>query len=128
MTPPPSARAASNEPSLKRSLFRGFSLRCPRCGVGSLFTAYLKRADVCPHCHESFDGVDADDGPAWLTIGVTAHIVVPLLIFLESRELLSYGAEVAVVFLVTIASVLLFLPLCKGLFIAAIWSIRRKAN
>ncbi|PWB82527.1 MAG: hypothetical protein C3F11_11455 [Methylocystaceae bacterium] len=116
------------QPSLKTSLYRGLLLKCPKCGVGRLFQGYLKRADSCPHCHESFEGVDADDGPAWLTIGVTAHIVVPLLIFLESRELLSYAAEMAVVLLATIVSALAFLPLCKGLFIAAIWSMSKKAG
>lgn len=116
------------QPSLKTSLLRGLLRKCPRCGAGRLFDGYLKRADVCPHCHESFDGVDADDGPAWLTIGLTAHIVVPLLIFLESRQLLSYGAEMAVVLLVTIASTLLLLPFCKGLFIAAIWSFSKKTS
>lgn len=120
--------ASANAPPLKTTLLRGLLLKCPSCGVGKLFKAYLKRQDACPHCGESFEGIEADDGPAWLTIGVVAHIVVPLLIFLESRELLSYGAEMAVVMLVTIVSTLLFLPPCKGLFIAAIWSIRKKPN
>lgn len=113
-------------PSLKTSLLRGLLLKCPRCGKGSLFTSYLKRADACPHCHESFEGVDADDGPAWLAIGVTAHIIVPLLIYLESHGQLSYAAEASILLLTTVACVLIFLPLCKGLFVAAIWSIARK--
>jgi uncharacterized protein (DUF983 family) len=113
-------------PSLTTTLLRGVMRKCPRCGVGSLFAGYLRRADSCPHCNESFDGVDADDGPAWLTIGLVAHIVVPLLIFLESRELLSYPVEMAVLLGVTIVSALTLLPLCKGLFLAAVWSIAAK--
>lgn len=115
-------------PSLRTALLRGLMRKCPRCGAGSLFIGYLKRADTCPHCSESFDGIDADDGPAWLTIGVVAHIIVPLLIFLESRELLSYGAEVAVVVTATIACTLAFLPYCKGLFVAAVWSFSKRAG
>lgn len=122
------ACATAAAPPLRTALLRGLMLACPKCGVGRLFKSYLKREDACPHCHESFEGVEADDGPAWLTIGVTAHIVVPLLIFLESKELLSYGAEMAVVLLTTIVSVLAFLPVCKGLFIAAIWATSRKAG
>jgi uncharacterized protein (DUF983 family) len=110
-------------PSLSTALLRGVSRKCPRCGVGSLFAGYLKRVESCPHCGESFDGVDADDGPAWLTIGLVAHIIVPLLIFLESAELLSYPVEMAVLLGVTIVSSLALLPLCKGLFLAAVWSI-----
>jgi uncharacterized protein (DUF983 family) len=115
-------------PSLKTALLRGLRRKCPRCGMGALFIGYLKRAEACPHCGESFDEIEADDGPAWLTIGVVAHIIVPLLIYLESRELMSYGAEVAVVLAATIASTLAFLPLCKGLFVAAIWSLSKRAG
>lgn len=118
--------AGTTAPSLKTTLLRGLRLKCPSCGVGGVFKGYLKREDACQHCGESFEGIEADDGPAWLTIGVVAHIVVPLLIFLETTQLLSYGAEMALVMAVTIFSTLLFLPVCKGLFIAAIWSIRRK--
>jgi uncharacterized protein (DUF983 family) len=115
-------------PSLQVALLRGLMRKCPRCGAGSLFAGYLKPAEACPHCNESFDGIEADDGPAWLTIGVVAHIIVPLLIFLESRELLSYGAEVAVVLATTIATTLLFLPFCKGLFVAAVWSFSKRTG
>lgn len=127
-SPPDQTNARDDAPSLKISLLRGLLLKCPKCGVGGVFRSYLKREDACPHCRESFEGIEADDGPAWLTIGVAAHIVVPLLILLETKEWLSYGAEMAVLLLVTIASVLLFLPVCKGLFIAAIWSTSRKTD
>jgi uncharacterized protein (DUF983 family) len=69
-------------------------------------------------------GLDADDGPAWLTIGVTAHIVIPLLILLERWRMFGYGTEFLIVALVAIACVLLLLPLAKGIFIAALWTIR----
>ncbi|ATQ67608.1 MULTISPECIES: DUF983 domain-containing protein [Methylosinus] len=110
-------------PSLATALRRGVLRKCPRCGAGALFAGYLKRVETCPHCGESFEGVDADDGPAWLTIGLVAHIIVPLLIFFESRELLSYPAEMAVLLGVTIVASLALLPLCKGFFLAAVWAI-----
>lgn len=118
----------STTPSTTTALLRGLLRKCPRCGAGALFAGYLKRADSCPHCAESFIGVDADDGPAWLTIGVVAHIIVPLLIFLETRGAMSYGAEAALLLSVTIVSTLLLLPLCKGFFIAAVWSLARKGS
>jgi len=113
-------------PTTTTALLRGFMRKCPCCGAGALFDGYLKRADVCLHCAESFVGVDADDGPAWLTIGVVAHIIVPLLIFLETRGTMSYGAEATLMLSVTIVSTLLLLPLCKGFFIAAVWSLSKK--
>ncbi|HEY8065562.1 MAG TPA: DUF983 domain-containing protein [Methylosinus sp.] len=115
-------------PSTSVALLRGFLRKCPNCGSAALFDGYLKRVDVCPHCAESFVGVDADDGPAWLTIGLVAHIIVPLLIYLETRGTLSYGAEAALLLSVTTLCTLLLLPLCKGFFIAAVWSLSRKSG
>jgi uncharacterized protein (DUF983 family) len=109
-----------------RTLLRGAMRKCPRCGEGRLFKAYLTREEVCDRCRENFDGLDADDGPAWLTIGIVAHIVVPLLIFLERGELLPYWQEALILVSVTIVATLVFLPISKGIFIAALWLINRK--
>lgn len=117
----------SDATATAKTLWRGARLKCPRCGEGSLFKSYLTRDDACPHCGESFDGLDADDGPAWLTIGLVAHIVVPLLIFLERGELMPYWQEAGILILVTIVSALIFLPISKGFFVAALWLINRKA-
>ena len=58
------------------SVFRGACARCPNCGRGRLFRAYLKPVETCAECHESLKHIRADDGPAWLTILVVGHIVV----------------------------------------------------
>lgn len=110
----------------KKSLMYGALLKCPRCGEGRLFKSYLKREDACPRCGESFGGLDADDGPAWLTIGLAAHIIVPLVIMLERGELLPIWLEISVLAAATIACVLALLPVSKGFFIAALWLIARK--
>lgn len=116
----------SETASARLSLWRGILMKCPRCGKGKLFGGYLKREAACPHCHESFEGLDADDGPAWLTIGLAAHIVIPLLIFLERGDLLPLWEEFMILAGVTIACVFLLLPVSKGFFIAAMWLTARK--
>lgn len=90
-----------------------------------MFKSYLKPNELCEHCHESFSGLDADDGPAWLTIAAVAIIVVPLLIASESSEIFSYPIEMLIVLPATIALALALLPLSKGFFIAALWLISR---
>lgn len=109
-------------------LFRGLTRKCPNCGVGRLFVSYLKPRDSCEHCQESFKGLDADDGPAWLTVGAVTITVVPLLFILESSGRFSYAVEMAIVLPITIALALLLLPLAKGFFIAALWLLARKPN
>jgi uncharacterized protein (DUF983 family) len=116
----------SDAAATAKTLWRGARLKCPCCGEGALFRSYLTRADACPACGESFEGLDADDGPAWLTIGLVAHIVVPLLIYLERGELMPYWREAGILIFVTIVSALFFLPISKGFFVAALWLIHRK--
>src|SRR5688572_1409768 len=75
------------QPMAKRdvlsSVFRGACARCPNCGRGRLFRAYLKPVESCAECHESLKHIRADDGPAWLTILVVGHIVGALALHQE---------------------------------------------
>jgi uncharacterized protein (DUF983 family) len=118
----------NSDPSPRRSLFRGLMRKCPNCGVGKLFSSYLTPRDSCENCGESFAGLDADDGPAWLTVGAVTITVVPLLFILESSGRYSYAIEMLIVVPLTIALVLLLLPLTKGFFISALWLLSRKPN
>jgi uncharacterized protein (DUF983 family) len=115
----------TDAPSTLTCLLRGARQRCPACGVGEIFIAHLKRAECCPVCGESFDGLDAEDGPAWLTIGLVAHIVIPLLISLEMRTTLLWWQEGLIVMAMTIISALALLPVSKGIFIAALWLMKK---
>jgi uncharacterized protein (DUF983 family) len=54
---------------------RGLARRCPHCGEGRLFERYLRVVDRCPSCDEELHHHRADDGPAYLTILVVAHLV-----------------------------------------------------
>ena len=56
---------------------RGFRGRCPRCGEGKLFRAFLKVDDHCSECGLDFTPHRADDLPAYLVIVIVGHIVVP---------------------------------------------------
>ncbi|MFN4176061.1 DUF983 domain-containing protein [Phenylobacterium sp.] len=67
---------------LARSIFRGVRHRCPSCGEGRLFWRYLKVQTRCERCDHALDQYPADDGPAYVTILLTGHLIVaPLLLF-----------------------------------------------
>lgn len=67
---------------LARSVFRGLKGRCPNCGQGRLFWKYLKVESRCEACDQDLAQYPADDGPAYLTILLTGHLVVaPMLFF-----------------------------------------------
>jgi len=55
---------------------RGVRGRCPACGEGKLFRAYLKVADACERCGEDLHHQRADDAPAYFTIFIVGHFVI----------------------------------------------------
>lgn len=112
--------------SLTQALFNGASLTCPRCGEGRLFSSYLKRVDACPHCGEGLVGLDADDGPAWLTIVLSTHALWPVFMYLDRVGSLSAFTQLAVNIVVLTALVLFILPRAKGVFIAHMWWLDRR--
>ena len=59
------------------AMLQGFLGRCPHCGKGRMFRAFLKVADHCPHCGEELHHHRADDFPAYLVILLVGHLIVP---------------------------------------------------
>ena len=86
-------------------LWRGILKHCPQCGVGPLLTGYLKPQPCCSHCGEDFSHISADDGPAWLTLLVVGHAVVPLMIMLGRDATISPWLAIAILTLVTLVGV-----------------------
>ena len=63
---------------------RGFRCRCPRCGEGKLFRAFLKVDNNCSVCGLDFTPHRADDLPAYLVIVIVGHIMVPAILWIET--------------------------------------------
>ena len=60
---------------LTLALWRGFLGRCPKCGKGAMFRAYLRVNPRCPVCYEDLSPQRADDAPAYLTLLIVCHVV-----------------------------------------------------
>jgi uncharacterized protein (DUF983 family) len=85
MTADNDARPAETTTAMTRqAMVRGFFGRCPKCGEGKLFRAFLKVTDNCPACGEPFHHQRADDFPAYIVIVLVGHIVVPLVLLAET--------------------------------------------
>jgi len=105
--------------------WRGALARCPRCGKGSLFRAYLKPVDACSECGEPLGHIRADDGPAWLTIVVVGHLVVFAALGMAAEVAdWPYWLSLTLWPALTLVLALAFLPFAKGLFIGAIWAMK----
>ncbi len=104
------------------ALQRGFRRKCPNCGSGPLMRSYLKVNDTCPVCREELYHHRADDGPAYLTILIVGHIMIPLL----HLYFVWYRPEPLVLFTIfAVGSVglsLYLLPRFKGAVVAFQWA------
>jgi uncharacterized protein (DUF983 family) len=107
--------------TLGLALKRGFLGRCPNCGEGPLFRAFVKVADHCEACGEPFRHHRADDFPAYLVIVLVGHIVVPLAMWVEIAYSPSYWVHAAIWAPMILALALGLLQPIKGAIVALQW-------
>ncbi|MBN9085792.1 MAG: DUF983 domain-containing protein [Reyranella sp.] len=107
--------------TLGLALKRGFLGRCPACGEGHLFRAFVKVADHCECCGEVFRHHRADDFPAYLVIVLVGHVVVPLVMWVEIAYSPSYWLHAALWGPLILAMALGLLQPIKGAVVALQW-------
>lgn len=110
--------------SWMRALSRGFCRRCPRCGEGRLFQGYLTPQTMCSLCNLDFQNLRADDGPAYITMGLVCLFIIPFFFMAEARYEPPLLLALALSLPATLIILLGLLPLVKGAFIAALWKTR----
>lgn len=112
------------ERELRPALLRGWGRRCPECGKGPLLKGYLTVRDTCPVCGEPLHHHRADDGPAYLTILLVGHLVMPPLLWVFTAlrpDPLILATSFSVL---TVLLSLYFLPRLKGAIVAFQWAKR----
>jgi uncharacterized protein (DUF983 family) len=102
---------------------RGFWGRCPHCGKGRLFRRFLKVTDNCPACGEEFHHHRADDFPAYIVIVIVGHVVVPLVLAVETHIAPSYWVHIALWPAVVAGLSLTLLQPVKGAIVALQWAL-----
>ena len=111
-------------PSRLAAILRGLAHRCPNCGEGPLYRAYLKVVGECGSCRHRLGEYRADDGPAYFTILLVGHLVVAPMLFLQWI----WKAPIWLVLpstLIPLAVItLLVLPRVKGALIGLLYSLR----
>ena len=109
---------------LGRSILRGLRCRCPACGAGRMLAGYLTVRPACPVCGEDFTAQRADDGPAYLTILITGHLMAPALLAAFTIWRPSPLTLIGVFASLCVAVALTLLPRLKGMIVAIQWSRR----
>ncbi|MBN9046718.1 MAG: DUF983 domain-containing protein [Rhizobiales bacterium] len=119
-------KAAPPQPErhVGEAIRRGFCCRCPHCGEGRLFRAFVKPVDRCAVCGEDYTPQRADDLPAYLTILVVGHIVVGAFMGVEATTDLPLWAHMAIWAPLTLILSLILLQPIKGATIGLQWALR----
>lgn len=118
------ANAMTEKRDVWQAMARGFRGRCPRCGEGKVFRAFLKVADNCSACGQGFSGHRADDLPAYLVIVIVGHIVVPLALWIETNYAPPVPLQLAIYLPITLIASLALLQPVKGAVVGLQWAFR----
>jgi len=105
------------------AIVRGLLGRCPRCGEGRMFRAFLKVSDRCEVCGEELHHHRADDFPAYVVIFIVGHALVPAVLFVETNFAPSYWTHLALWLPTTLALAIGLLQPVKGAIVALQWSM-----
>ncbi len=118
------ALPALDERPTKPAMIRGWKQLCPQCGTGPMMDGYLTVHDACEVCGEELHHQRADDGPAYVTILISGHLLAPMLLiafemFRPDPLLLVVGFSI-----IFVAMALFMLPRIKGAFVGLQWAKR----
>ena len=100
---------------------RGLRGRCPACGNGRMFRKFLKVNDACPQCGEELHHHRADDFPAYLVIVIVGHILVPIVLAVETEFAPAYWVHALLWGPAVLGMTLGLLQPVKGAIVAMQW-------
>jgi uncharacterized protein (DUF983 family) len=116
--------AATEKRDLWTAMKYGFRGRCPRCGAGKLFRAFLKVDNNCSVCGLDFTPHRADDLPAYLVIVIVGHLVVPTALLIETDYSPPVWLQLAIYLPFTLIASLALLQPVKGAVVGLQWALK----
>ncbi|QSY95898.1 DUF983 domain-containing protein [Rhizobium bangladeshense] len=111
------------ERPLGRSIRRGLMNRCPACGNGKLFRAFLKPVDHCAACGEAMHHHRSDDLPPYIVILVLGHVLVGGYMLTDLTFVLPVWVHLAVWTPITVITALASIQPIKGGVIGLQWAL-----
>lgn len=106
-----------------QAIRRGFIGKCPRCGEAAIYERFLKIADQCSACGEELHHHRADDAPPYFTIFIVGHIIVGLVLTVETVYSPPIWVHAALWTPLILVMSLGLLPMIKGALVGLQWSL-----
>ena len=107
-----------------QAMWRGALCKCPHCGQGKMFRAYLKVADQCNVCGEELDHHRADDFPPYIAIMIVGHLLVGIMLHMDMVWHVSPMTYMLSMIPLAIVLPLIMLPSIKGAIVGLQWANR----
>lgn len=114
----------ADDRSVFEAMQRGFFGKCPHCGRGRLFHAFLKTVDRCASCDEEMHHHRADDLPAYLVIAIVGHIVVAAFMAVEVVTAWPSWLHLSIWAPITLIMSLALIGPIKGAVVGLQWALR----
>lgn len=105
-----------------QAIWRGTLCRCPHCGQGKMFRAYLKAADNCDVCGEQLNLHRADDFPPYIAITIVGHLLVFIMLHMEMVWHVNPVTYLYTMVPLAVIMPLAILPSIKGAVIGFQWA------
>lgn len=119
-----SAGTHLEERDWRQAVSRGLRGRCPHCGKGRLFRAFLKPVDRCEVCGEDLHHQRADDLPPYIVITIVGHIIVGGLLLAEKFADWPMWLHMTIWPLLTILLSFALMQPVKGGVVGLQWAVR----
>ncbi len=96
---------------------RGFNKKCPQCAGSPIFSKYITTYKKCKNCGLKLSDYKSDDGPAYITIFIVGHILIPMILLVEKYFRPPLINQMIIWSFLTVLISLWLLPRIKGAFI-----------
>jgi uncharacterized protein (DUF983 family) len=110
--------------SVGQAMWRGTLCKCPHCGQGKMFRAYLKVVDQCDSCGEELNLHRADDFPPYIAITIVGHILVLAMLHIEMVWHVNPVTYLYTMVPLAVIMPLAMLPSIKGSIVGLQWANR----
>jgi len=108
--------------SVGQAMWRGTLCKCPHCGQGKMFRAYLKVADNCEICGEQLDLHRADDFPPYIAIMIVGHLLVAIMLHMDMVYHVNPLTYLYTMIPLAVILPLAMLPSIKGAIVGLQWA------
>ncbi|SMQ64950.1 Uncharacterized conserved protein, DUF983 family [Devosia lucknowensis] len=115
---------ALEQRSISQAMWRGTLCRCPHCGQGKMFRAYLKTVDQCDACGETLSHHRADDFPPYIAIMIVGHLLVGIMLHMDMVWHVNPMTYLLSMVPLAVVLPLAMLPSIKGSIVGLQWANR----